>query len=68
MKSTTRFSKNKRGIECLNCKQPLSSQDNFCSNCGQVNDLQPLSVKQFFLNSFLVFSHLTLVFSEPLFL
>ena len=52
MKSTTRFSKNKRGIECLNCKQPLSGQDNFCSNCGQVNDLQPLSVKQFFSEFF----------------
>ncbi|WP_117879549.1 DUF3667 domain-containing protein [Aureibaculum luteum] len=52
MKSTTRFSKNIRGIECLNCKQPLSHQDNFCSNCGQVNDLQPLSVKQFFSEFF----------------
>ncbi|WP_415859565.1 zinc-ribbon domain-containing protein [Aureibaculum sp. 2210JD6-5] len=36
MKSTTRFSKNKRGIECLNCNQPISDKDNFCSNCGQV--------------------------------
>ncbi|MBJ2174885.1 DUF3667 domain-containing protein [Aureibaculum sp. A20] len=52
MKSTTRFSKNIRGIECLNCKQPLSDSDNFCSNCGQVNDLQPLSVKQFFSEFF----------------
>ena len=49
MKSNTRFNKNKRGIECLNCKQPLSSIDNFCSNCGQVNDLRPLSIKQFIL-------------------
>ncbi|MET2985934.1 DUF3667 domain-containing protein [Aureibaculum conchae] len=47
MKSTTRFSKNKRGIECLNCKQPISDKDNFCSNCGQVNDELPLSIKQF---------------------
>jgi len=47
MKSTTRFSKNIRGIECLNCKQPISNNDNFCSNCGQVNDELPLSIKQF---------------------
>ncbi len=47
MKSTTRFSKNKRGIVCLNCEQPISDKDNFCSNCGQVNDQLPLSIKQF---------------------
>ena len=47
MKSTTRFRQNKRGIECLNCKQPISAKDNFCSNCGQVNDELPLSIKQF---------------------
>ena len=47
MKSTTRFSKNKRGIICLNCGQPISDNDHFCSNCGQVNDELPLSIKQF---------------------
>jgi hypothetical protein len=47
LKSTTRFNKNERGIECLNCKQPISNNDNFCSNCGQVNDELPLSIKQF---------------------
>lgn len=47
MKSTTRFNKNKKGIECLNCSQPISTSDNFCSNCGQVNDELPLSIKQF---------------------
>ncbi len=47
MKSTTRFTKNKKGIECLNCNQPISDNDNFCSNCGQVNDELPLSIKQF---------------------
>jgi len=47
VKSTSRFTKNKRGIECLNCKQPISNNDNFCSNCGQVNDTLPLSIKQF---------------------
>ncbi len=47
MKSTTRFNKNKRGIICFNCEQPISDSDNFCSNCGQVNDELPLSIKQF---------------------
>ena len=47
MKSTVRFTKNIKGIECLNCKQPISNNDNFCSNCGQVNDELPLSIKQF---------------------
>ena len=47
MKSTTRFNQNKRGILCLNCEQPISDNDNFCSNCGQVNDELPLSIKQF---------------------
>ena len=47
MKSNTRFSRNKRGILCLNCGQPISDNDNFCSNCGQVNDELPLSIKQF---------------------
>ncbi len=52
MKSTTRFNKNKRGIECLNCSQPIGSSDNFCSNCGQVNDEQPLSIVHFFTEFF----------------
>jgi len=47
VKSTTRFNQNKRGIICLNCEQPISDKDNFCSNCGQVNDELPLSIKQF---------------------
>ncbi len=47
MKSTTRFNQNIRGIICLNCEQPISDKDNFCSNCGQVNDELPLSIKQF---------------------
>ncbi len=47
MKSTTRFKLNKKGLTCLNCEQPISDNDNFCSNCGQVNDELPLSIKQF---------------------
>lgn len=31
----------------MNCEQPISDKDNFCSNCGQVNDELPLSIKQF---------------------
>ncbi len=52
MKSTTRFSTNKRGIECLNCKQPISDKDNFCSNCGQINDLKPLNIKKYIIEFF----------------
>jgi hypothetical protein len=52
MKSRTRFSKKKRGIQCLNCGQPMSHRDNCCSNCGQVNDELPLSIKQFISDFF----------------
>jgi len=47
MKSITRFTKNIRGNECLNCKTPISEEDNFCSKCGQVNDMNRLSLKQY---------------------
>lgn len=69
MKSNTRFDQNKRGIECLNCKQPISNIDNFCSNCGQVNDLKPLSIKQYlteFLSGFFSFDTRTLNTITPL--
>ncbi len=69
MKSNTRFNQNKRGIECLNCQQPLNSIDNFCSNCGQVNDLKPLSIKQYlteFLSGFFSFDTRTLNTVFPL--
>lgn len=48
MKSITRFTKNIRGNECLNCGTPVSTEDNFCSKCGQVNDTHRLSVNQYF--------------------
>ncbi len=48
MKSTSRFGKNNQGIICLNCEQPISDKDNFCSNCGQVNDTNRLSLKTYF--------------------
>ncbi len=47
MKSITRFTKNIRGNECLNCRTHISEEDNFCSQCGQVNDMNRLSVKQY---------------------
>ncbi|MGI9531163.1 DUF3667 domain-containing protein [Lutimonas sp.] len=48
MKSITRFTKNIRGNECLNCGTRISTEDNFCSKCGQVNDTHRLSVNQYF--------------------
>lgn len=69
MKSVIRFNRNIKGIECLNCKQPISDKDNFCSNCGQVNDLQPLSIKQYlreFFSGFFAFDTRTLNTIIPL--
>ncbi|MCP4882326.1 MAG: DUF3667 domain-containing protein [Flavobacteriales bacterium] len=47
MKSITRFTRNIRGDKCLNCENDISENDNFCSQCGQVNDLQKVSLKQY---------------------
>ena len=47
MKSITRFTKNIRGNKCLNCENDISEEDNFCSRCGQVNDLKKVSLKQY---------------------
>ncbi len=47
MKSITRFTRNIRGNKCLNCENDISEEDNFCPNCGQVNDLQKVSLKQY---------------------
>ncbi len=48
MKSITRFTKNIRGNQCLNCESPISYEDNFCPNCGQVNDMKKISLIQYF--------------------
>jgi len=48
MKSITRFTKNLHGNKCLNCGRELSLEDNFCRTCGQVNDTNRLSIKQYF--------------------
>lgn len=69
MKSNTRFNKNTKGIECLNCEQPISGVDNFCSNCGQVNDTKPLSIKQYItelLGGFFAFDTRTINTIKPL--
>jgi len=47
MKSITRFTRNIRGNKCLNCENDISEEDNFCPRCGQVNDLQKVSLKQY---------------------
>ncbi len=47
MKSITRFTRNIRGNKCLNCENDISEEDNFCSRCGQVNDLKKVSLKQY---------------------
>ena len=47
MKSITRFTKNIRGNKCLNCENDISEDDNFCSQCGQVNDLKKVSLYQY---------------------
>lgn len=51
MKSTQHFKKNKKGLECLNCGQPLHETDNFCSECGQKN-IDRISITELVSNFF----------------
>ena len=44
--------KNVKGLECLNCTQPLTGNENFCSYCGQKNTTKKLSFGVFLNNLF----------------
>ncbi len=41
-----------KGLECLNCGQPLNGNENFCSYCGQKNTTKKLSFGVFVNNLF----------------
>ncbi len=41
-----------KGLECLNCKQPLIGTENFCSYCGQKNTTKKLTLNNFISNIF----------------
>jgi len=41
-----------KGLECLNCQQPLFGNENFCSYCGQKNTVKKLSFNNFISNLF----------------
>jgi len=41
-----------KGLECLNCGQPLTGKENFCSYCGQKNTTKKLSLNNFISNLF----------------
>lgn len=45
-------SKQVKGLECLNCSQPLRGDENFCSYCGQKNSTKKLSFSVFINNVF----------------
>jgi hypothetical protein len=36
-----------KGLECLNCGQPLTGKENFCSYCGQKNTTKKLTFHNF---------------------
>jgi len=46
----SRKNKPTKDIYCHNCRLPLTGNENFCPNCGQKNDIRPLSIKLFFNN------------------
>lgn len=41
-----------KGLECLNCTQPLMGNENYCSYCGQKNTTKQLSFGVFLNNLF----------------
>lgn len=44
--------KKNKGLECLNCGQPLLNNENFCSYCGQKNNTKALNFSNFLNNLF----------------
>jgi len=44
--------KKSKGLECLNCGQPLLNNENFCSYCGQKNNIKKLNFSNFLSNLF----------------
>lgn len=43
---------NHKGLECLNCGQPMHGDENFCPHCGQHNDTRKISIKEIVLHFF----------------
>lgn len=43
---------NHKGLECLNCGQPMHGDENFCPHCGQHNDTRRVSIKEIILHFF----------------
>ena len=41
-----------KGLDCLNCGQPQTGNENFCSYCGQKNSTKKLSFGVFVIDSF----------------
>ena len=42
----------RKGLDCLNCGQPQTGNENFCSYCGQKNTIKKLSLGVFVSNIF----------------
>ncbi|SIR39042.1 DUF3667 domain-containing protein [Maribacter ulvicola] len=43
-----RFELKYRGVDCLNCGQPLELSDKYCPNCSQANSTKKLTLLDFF--------------------
>ncbi len=44
-----------RGQQCLNCETPLDTADKYCHQCGQLNTIKRLALKDFFQEFFASF-------------
>jgi hypothetical protein len=47
-KNKKKTEKDTKGTSCLNCGQELSTEDNFCPKCGQINYTGRISLKHYF--------------------